>query len=333
MCHSKAVYPLSVLLMLLVALALPRASAAAAADDDAAVANAREHAQKGKAFMDLAKYQDAATEYEAAYAAKPDPALLLNLAQAYRLAGNADKALFFYRKYLQHVPKSPYRADIEEKIAALEKQSKGTGGGVTPPPADTQVQPHQPSTTGWPSSGASSGASSPPGGYPPAGSSASGPSTGVPPIGPDGNPGGAGYVMPPPSGPPGPGGMPPGADADHGRKLKLAGLVTGGAGVLSIVVGAIFGAQAKDAAQKIEKAAANGDVYGPELQTQDSRGRSAQNKETVFLVIGTAALATGGVLYYLGGRQSSEASAEARSVAIVPAASANQLGALVKVTF
>ena len=93
---------------------------------------------------------------------------------------------------------------------------------------------------------------------------------------------------------------------------------------------AVFGAQAKDAAQKIEKAAANGDVYGTDLQAQDSRGRSAQTKETAFLVVGAAALATGGVLYYYGGRQEA---ARAGTVAILPAASPSRLGAAVQVTF
>ena len=41
--------------------------------------------------MDLGKYAEAAAEFEAAYADKQDPTLLLNLAQAYRLAGNASR--------------------------------------------------------------------------------------------------------------------------------------------------------------------------------------------------------------------------------------------------
>ena len=94
------------------------ASTSLAADETSV---AREHAQKGKAFMDLGKYSEAAAEYEAAYADKQDPTLLLNLAQAYRMAGNGNKAMFFYRKYLQHAPKSPYRADIEDKIGDVGK--------------------------------------------------------------------------------------------------------------------------------------------------------------------------------------------------------------------
>ena len=120
---------------------LPASTSFGAADETSA---AREHAQKGKAFMDLGKYNEAAAEYEAAYAEKQDPTLLLNLAQAYRMAGNGNKAIFFYRKYLQHVPKSPYRADIEEKIATLEKS--GATGTVAPTPVGDNAGTQPPTT-------------------------------------------------------------------------------------------------------------------------------------------------------------------------------------------
>ena len=109
-------YSRALLTVVVVAVLGGPASRTFAADETSA---AREHAQKGKAFMDLGKYAEAAAEYEAAYADKQDPTLLLNLAQAYRLDGNGNKAIFFYRKYLQHVPKSPYRADIEENGLVL----------------------------------------------------------------------------------------------------------------------------------------------------------------------------------------------------------------------
>lgn len=300
----------------LASLATPRRAFAA---DDTTVA--REHFEKGKAFMDLAKYNEAAAEYEAAYAAKPDPTLLLNLAQAYRQAGNAEKALRFYRKYLQYVPKSPYRADIEEKIEALEKQVK-EGTSTAPAPAGA---------------GAGQAAYPPPPPPPPP------PPSSEPP--PSSYPGTAalpGSAAPSPTGGPPPFSAPPPATVDHGKNLKIAAYATGGAGLLSLVVAAIFGAQAKDAAQKIETAAASGGTFDTTLQTQDSRGRSAQGKQVAFLVVGVAALAGGGVLYYLGRRQSTEgatapgtvAGAPAPgTVALLPAASPTDLGAALRVTF
>ena len=326
---------LSLLFILLGSLALVRPVAAA---DDTAVA--REHAQKGKAFMDLGKYPEAASEYEVAYAARPDPALLLNLAQAYRLAGNTSKALFFYRKYLQHVPTTPYRADIEDKIAALEAQSKAGGSGATPAPA---TDPNAPQ--GSPYAAGNGAGNLPPPPPPPGGAYVAGASPGPPGAG-------SGYTGPnalaPPAGPAGAANPPPSLSsslsssstassiastpaADHGQKLKLAALVTGGVGVLSIVVGAVYGAQAKDSAKKIEDAAANNQVYTAALQTEDSHGRSAQAKEAAFLVIGVAALAAGGFLYYYSTRK--PATEAAGPIAILPAASPSQLGAAVTVAF
>src|SRR5215471_3837463 len=107
----------------------------ARAAEDAAAASAREHYQKGTAYYDLGKYTEAIKEFEAAYEIKNDPALLFNLAQSHRLAGNAEQALHFYRTYLRRVPKAPNRSEIEAHISALEQQiaqksGQGSGGGA-----------------------------------------------------------------------------------------------------------------------------------------------------------------------------------------------------------
>jgi hypothetical protein len=128
----------------------------------------------------------------------------------------------------------------------------------------------------------------------------------------------------PPAGPETPGTSPSAAPIDHdkdlhdkdlhdkdlhGKNLRLAGMVTGGAGVVSFVVAAIFGGQAKDAAKNVEKTAGNGGTYDP---TEDQRGRSAQTREITFVVVGTAALVAGGVIYYLGASHPSEGGAGSR---------------------
>ena len=55
--------------------------------DDAKLA--RQHFEDGSRLYDLGKFRDAAREYEEAYKYKPDPALLFNIGQAYRAAGDA----------------------------------------------------------------------------------------------------------------------------------------------------------------------------------------------------------------------------------------------------
>src|SRR3954470_7567082 len=126
------------------------AAPAARADDPAAAA--REHYQRGTTYYDLGKYGDAIREFEAAYEIKNDPALLYNLAQSHRLAGNSEQALHFYRTYLRRVPRPANRAEIEGRITALEQlvaQKNVTQttppnvtippGGTTPPPGGTDT--------------------------------------------------------------------------------------------------------------------------------------------------------------------------------------------------
>src|SRR6478672_10614234 len=111
-------------------------------------AAAKEHFQRGTSYYDLGRYADAIKEFEAAYELKNDPAFLYNLAQSYRLAGDADQALHFYRTYLRYVPKPANRAEIDERIKALELQlaQKGTSSTQPPGPSVTVTSPPPPGT-------------------------------------------------------------------------------------------------------------------------------------------------------------------------------------------
>ncbi len=107
--------------------------------------------------------------------------------------------------------------------------------------------------------------------------------------------------------------------------------MTGGAGVLSYVVAAIFGGQAKDAQRNVEKTANAGGTFDP---SEDQRGRTAQTKEVTFIIVGTAALAAGGVIYYLGARHPVETgSPPPGSVALMPSVAPDRAGAALRVTF
>ena len=94
------------------------ATTTARADD---VALARQHYQKGTTLYELSKFSEAAAEYEEAYKAKPDPALLFNIGQAYRLAGKLEPALRSYRSYLHKLPDASNRAEVEAHIARLQQ--------------------------------------------------------------------------------------------------------------------------------------------------------------------------------------------------------------------
>ena len=91
--------------------------------------DARVHYDKATAAYALGRYADAAAEFEQAFTLKPDPAILYNAAQAYRLAGNKDRALQLYRSYLRvYGRRAEHAPDVERHIGELEKL------GPAPPP-------------------------------------------------------------------------------------------------------------------------------------------------------------------------------------------------------
>lgn len=60
--------------------------------------------RKATGEYNLGKYLEAAQDYEAAYLQTLDANLLFNVAQAYRLAGETDKAITAYRSFLRSDP-------------------------------------------------------------------------------------------------------------------------------------------------------------------------------------------------------------------------------------
>jgi hypothetical protein len=101
--------------------------------DDAS--DAKTHYQKATAHYAVGEYHDAALEYEAAYKAKQDPALLYNAAQSHRLAGDNQKALLLYRNIVKLHPTSKYAAESKDRIEKLEQAI-----------ATTTSPPNQPAT-------------------------------------------------------------------------------------------------------------------------------------------------------------------------------------------
>lgn len=155
---------------------------AATKHDDPQAAEARRHYEEGTKAFNLGEYPRAVTEFKAAYNAKPDPLLLYNIGQSFRLGGDAAQALFFYRSFLRNMPTAPNRKDVEGRIRALEKQVEEQkrdapvgGTAVTAPPAAT------PGT--GPAAGPAPAGTSPASEPPPAGGEATGPRAGEVPGG------------------------------------------------------------------------------------------------------------------------------------------------------
>src|SRR6185436_16922184 len=130
------------------ALVLAAAAAPALADD---ATDAKTHYQKAMAHYAVGEYKEAAAEYEAAYKAKQDPALLYNAAQSHRLANDNQKALLLYKNIVKLYPTSKYAAESKDRIEKLEQAIATTQSppnqpapidGGQPPPAGAQpVQP------------------------------------------------------------------------------------------------------------------------------------------------------------------------------------------------
>jgi tetratricopeptide (TPR) repeat protein len=108
---------------LVVALLLlsPAAASADARWSGEVPAKARALAERGRALHDSGDYTNAIVAFTQAYAMAPSPALLFNLAQAYRLQGDCDDAALMYRRYLATNP-TPDRGSLAEaQLANMER--------------------------------------------------------------------------------------------------------------------------------------------------------------------------------------------------------------------
>jgi tetratricopeptide (TPR) repeat protein len=99
---------------------------------------ARLHYERGIAHYNLGEFPAAIDELKQAYALSNAPGLLFNLAQAERLAGQPDQALYFYRTYLRLEPDAPNRADVEHRIDEMEK---AVAARAEAPPAKAPAPP------------------------------------------------------------------------------------------------------------------------------------------------------------------------------------------------
>ena len=76
---------------------------------------------KGVTEYNLGHFAEAIGEFEKAYELDRAPILLFNIAQSHRQLGNDERALFFYRRYLEQAPKdAANRPDVERRIKDLE---------------------------------------------------------------------------------------------------------------------------------------------------------------------------------------------------------------------
>jgi hypothetical protein len=111
----------------LVVLALLTLAAASARADNASDAAA--HAKHAEVLYNLGKFADAAAELEKAYELDPDVGYLFNLASAYRMAGNLDRAAFVLRRYID-TPDATQRAEAQTRLDEIEANRKAAAANA-----------------------------------------------------------------------------------------------------------------------------------------------------------------------------------------------------------
>jgi len=142
-------------LVLALALPVPPADAAdkPARADRKRVKQARQSFEMGKKAYTLGDFDKAIELWKEGYELKDDPILLYNIAQAYRQKGDAAKAIFYYRGYLRDAPQARNRAEVEGRMAELqrgideaERAAQPAPTPVPPPalPPPTEVAPAPP---------------------------------------------------------------------------------------------------------------------------------------------------------------------------------------------
>jgi tetratricopeptide (TPR) repeat protein len=112
------------------------ASSSAQADRN----EARKAYDAATAAFGLGHYAEAAEKYEKAFSIHPDPALLYNCAQAYRLGGNRARALELYRNYLRLYPDRSNADEARSQVAALSRALDDEKSAAVAPPSVAQAE-------------------------------------------------------------------------------------------------------------------------------------------------------------------------------------------------
>src|SRR6185295_17537727 len=96
--------------------------------------------EEGSRLYDVEKYEEAIEAFKQAYVLSPNPGLLYNIAQAYRLWGHCRDSLNYYRRYLAQKPNAPDRAAVQILIGRMSD----CADKEPPPPEPAKPAPPPP---------------------------------------------------------------------------------------------------------------------------------------------------------------------------------------------
>jgi tetratricopeptide (TPR) repeat protein len=249
---------------------VPPGGSPAARADAAASKESKDKFESGKRAYRLAEFDEAIRDWKEGYRLSADPVFLFNIAQAYREKKDFEQAIKFYENYLREAKRATNRGMVQARIKELKEELRKREEASKAPPTGPLDHP-----SGNGNAEVDTAVHNDPAAIPGRDDAAA------------------------PS--------PVTADTTSmrsGRGLKIAGLVTGGAGVALVATGVVFGLAAKSAQSDVETAVANHQPFDPAV---DEAGKRDGTIALVGLGVGAAALATGGVLYYLGVHKDREA--------------------------
>ena len=245
---------------------------------EAREAAAKAYFERGSAYYAAGDYLLARAEFAAGYELSGRPLFLFNMAECSRLNGDLDQARSGYERYLREAPTGSQVGLAKERLASM-KQPK-PDPKPAPPPHGPVYGPKPAVAT-------------------------------APQIGP----------QPPVLGPQPVSRTAIGSSSEctaeggctsSGRTKRLVGLGVGGGGVLLVFAGVYYWRRAANLGGDVTDACANGCDWA-QVSDDYEASKSAERRQWTMLGFGTAALAAGGVLYWLGMKE--EAAAK---VVVVP---------------
>jgi len=95
--------------------------------EDQATLQARAHFRQATRLYRQARYQEAVSEFQAAYRLKPHGVIHFNLAQCHERLGDIPAALNDYREYLREVPRAEDRETVLSAMSNLEARLGSMG--------------------------------------------------------------------------------------------------------------------------------------------------------------------------------------------------------------
>lgn len=254
---------------------------------------AKQHFANAMRKFDVAKFDEAASEFVAAYEIMGDPGMLYNIAQAYRLGERQEKALFFYKAFQRHILSDPttspaLKAEVDKRISELTLAVAKSKQAATAPPTGT-INPEQvahPQT-------ASRQPTKPP--APVEKTPENREPTPPEPAVTDNNVATVETSAPPPR---------------NQAPLKYAGIATGALAVAAIGAGIGLSLAAGKDSQNLQTASMQHAAFGPQLQASEHNGKLYDTVSFAMYGVGGAAAVASAVLLYFGLRPQHAARAQ-----------------------